>query len=137
MTDVTRITTSQPDRAIQWRTALERAVSHVNFGRAILAEQASSLCLNGENWEIISDFDEIICSEVAFPLPRLNQENAKMLGAILDEDQETNSGIFAKCWNGSPAAKACADELRRVLDEEINFFSGRDSEERTTRKLIA
>lgn len=140
MTDVMH-TTSLPDRAQAWRTALERAVKHTNFGREIVrgtfTEKASSICLNGEGWEITSDFDIIICAEVAFPMPQINAENTDMLHAILDEDTATNSGIFAKCWNGSPAAQACADELRKALGEEINFFVECAAQERITKKLIA
>jgi len=127
MTDVTTIQ-AQPeqDSAQQWRTALERAVAHPNFGRQIIrsqfAEKTMSLCLNDDRWTITDDFEEIICAQIAMPLPMLRCDIAWLYQQILQEDNETGSGVFARCWNNSPACQDCAAELRKALEEDINFF---------------
>jgi hypothetical protein len=142
MTDVTTIQ-AQPeqDSAQQWRTALERAVAHPNFGRQIIrsqfAEKSMSLCLNSESWTITDDFEEIIQAEIAIPLPQLRADIAWTYAQILCEDQETNSGIFARCWNGSPVCQDCAAELRKALEEDINFFRQSIGEMHTLDESIA
>lgn len=140
MTDV-HIQAQQPDRAQAWRTALERAIVSPQFGRDIVygtfAEHASSICLNGEHWQITSELETIICSEVAFPMPQLRDECAWIYSGILIEDYTGNYGIFRKCWKDSPTAEACANELRAALVEELNFFRSGAAQERITEKLIA
>src|SRR5690348_11131343 len=103
MNDVTTIQASQPDRAQQWRTALERCVQHSNFGRQIVEgqfdDQERYACLNGEAWSITSDFDVAIRAEVMLPLPMLNADTAWIYQEVLKEDSTTNSGIFARLWS--------------------------------------
>lgn len=146
MSDVTTIETqANKDSVQQWRTALERMICNAEFGRQIVLaqfeEQKLCACLTGEEWAITSDNSTILNAEVYIPLPQLRYEVAWIYSGILIEDLRSNPGIFRQCWKDSPAAEACATEMRKQLEEDIRFWrqmaAEMRAEQRRTDKLIA
>src|SRR5690242_9482379 len=111
------------DSADQWRTALERLMCQEEFGRQIVlsqfAEHQMFACFNGDEANITSDQEAVLNAEVSIPLPALKVEKAWIYSGILVEDLLSNPGIFRQCWHDSPAAKACAAEMRQQLEEDI------------------
>jgi hypothetical protein len=145
MSDVTTITSTQPDSAARWRTALERLLVGDEFGRQIVlaqfAERQIFACFNGEEVTITSDEEAVLNAEVYIPLPMLNMEKAWIYSGVLFDDLLYHPGIFRRCWHDSPAAKACAAEMRQQLEEDITFWrqmaAEMHEEMRRTDKLIA
>lgn len=144
MSDVIEIQ-AQPDSAQQWRTALERMICNAEFGRQVILAQFSEsemfTCLNGEQWSITSQENEILNAEIYIPLPRLRTEMAWIYSGILIEDLLNCCGVFRQCWYKSPSAEACANEMRQQLEEDITFWhqmvEEMRGETRRTDKLIA